>query len=105
MPNKLAWDLLHDFQVIIGIGKDFPEDSVRGSQALYTANRIMNVFSAGDDRSIVEALKISREFLNAKNGDAQHEVYAVGHCHIGILHIYLCYNEANRIRHWLAMAV
>ena len=65
----------------------------------------MNVFSAGDDRSIVEALKISREFLNAKNGDAQHEVYAVGHCHIGILHIYLCYNEANRIRHWLAMAV
>ncbi|KAG1178970.1 hypothetical protein G6F70_004929 [Rhizopus microsporus] len=82
VPNKLAWDLLHDFQVIIGIGKDFPEDSVRGSQALYTANRIMNVFSAGDDRSIVEALKISREFLNAKNGDAQHEVYAVGHCHI-----------------------
>lgn len=74
---------MHDFQIILGMGKDLEENSLRGSQALFTAHRITNAFQAGDDRSIMEGLKIAREFLNARNGDAQHEVYAVGHCHIG----------------------
>ncbi|KAG0742732.1 hypothetical protein G6F57_010501 [Rhizopus arrhizus] len=84
VPNKLAWELLYDFQVIFGMGKDLPEDSLRGSQALYTANQIINVFHAGDDRSIIEGLKMAHEFLNARNGDAQHEIHAVGHCHIDV---------------------
>ncbi|KAI9276187.1 galactose mutarotase-like domain-containing protein [Sporodiniella umbellata] len=82
VPNKIAWELLYDFQVIFGMGKDLAEDSLRGSQALYTANRITNAFQTGNDQSLIEGLRIAREFLSAKNGDSQHEVYAVGHCHI-----------------------
>lgn len=82
VPNKLAWELLHDFQIILGMAKDLPEDSLRGSQALFTANNIINVFERGNDQSIREGLKIAQEFLIAKNGDSQHEIFATGHCHI-----------------------
>ncbi|KAI8098364.1 galactose mutarotase-like domain-containing protein [Gilbertella persicaria] len=82
VPNKIAWDLLYDFQIILGMAKDLPEDSLRGSQALYTANRIINQFIPGDDDSITQGLEIAQSFLGSKNGDAQHEIIAVGHCHI-----------------------
>ncbi|KAF7726851.1 Glycoside hydrolase, 38 vacuolar alpha mannosidase [Apophysomyces ossiformis] len=82
VPNKLAWDLLYDFQIILGMAKDLPQDSLRAAQALRTANAIVNTFRPGDDRSIMECLDISARFLSAKNGDSQHQIHAVGHCHI-----------------------
>ncbi|GAA5797506.1 hypothetical protein HPULCUR_002894 [Helicostylum pulchrum] len=82
VPNKLAWELLHDFQIILGMAKELPEDSVRGSQALFCANNIINVFLPGDDQSLRDGLKIAQEFLSFKNGDSQHEIFAIGHCHI-----------------------
>lgn len=82
VPNKLAWNLLYDFQIILGMAKDLPEDSLRGSQALYTANAIINAFQPGNDGSLLQGSRIASEFLAAKNGDAQHEIIAVGHCHI-----------------------
>lgn len=82
VPNKLAWELLYDFQIIFGMAKELGEDSLRGSQALFCANNIINVFIPGDDQSLRQGLKIAQEFLLSKNGDAQHEIYAIGHCHI-----------------------
>lgn len=82
VPNKLAWDMLYDFQIILGMAKDLPEDSLRGSQALFTANKIINAFSSNDDTSMIRGLEIANTFLKAKNGDAQHEIFAIGHCHI-----------------------
>lgn len=82
VPNKLAWELLYDFQTIFGMAKELAEDSLRGSQALFCANNIINVFVPGDDQSLRQGLKIAQEFLVSKNGDAQHEIYAIGHCHI-----------------------
>lgn len=83
MPNKLAWRLLYDFQIILGMSRDLPQESLRAAQALHTANRIVNVFRAGDDRTLEEGIRIAAEFLGAKNGDSQHEITALGHCHIG----------------------
>ncbi|KAI7899040.1 glycosyl hydrolases family 38 N-terminal domain-containing protein [Cokeromyces recurvatus] len=82
VPNKLAWNLLYDFQIILGMARDFPEDSLRGTQALYTANNIVNAFIPDDDNSILKGLEIAHEFLKLRNGEAQHEIYAIGHCHI-----------------------
>lgn len=82
VPNKLAWELLHDFQIILGMAKELPEDSVRGSQALFCANQIINVFRPGDDQSLRQGLEIADAFLKLKNGDSQHEIFAIGHCHI-----------------------
>lgn len=87
MPNRRAWDLLYDFQIILGMARDLPPDSLRAAQALNTANTIVNVFRPGSDSSLEECLKIARQFLSAKNGDAQHEITALGHCHIGKLFI------------------
>ncbi|KAI9286060.1 galactose mutarotase-like domain-containing protein [Umbelopsis sp. AD052] len=82
VPNKLAWKLLYDFQIILGMSRDLPQDSLRAAQALHTANRIVNVFRAGDDRTLEEGIRIASEFLGAKNGDSQHVITALGHCHI-----------------------
>ncbi|KAL1928348.1 hypothetical protein VTP01DRAFT_2704 [Rhizomucor pusillus] len=82
VPNRRAWDLLYDFQIILGMARDLPPDSLRAAQALNTANTIVNVFRPGSDSSLEECLKIARQFLSAKNGDAQHEITALGHCHI-----------------------
>ncbi|ORZ07655.1 galactose mutarotase-like domain-containing protein [Absidia repens] len=82
VPNKPVWNLLYDYQVILGMAKDLEPDSLRASQAMYTANRIVNTFVPGDDSTVNHCLAISAEFLSAKNGDAQHEIHALGHCHI-----------------------
>lgn len=65
------------------MSRDLPQESLRAAQALHTANRIVNVFRAGDDRTLEEGIRIAAEFLGAKNGDSQHEITALGHCHIG----------------------
>ncbi|CAO3640016.1 unnamed protein product [Cunninghamella blakesleeana] len=82
VPNKLAWRLLYDYQIILSMAKELEPESIRGTQALYTANRILNAFTPGDDFSLLNCLEIASEFLSAKNGDAQHEIHAIGHCHI-----------------------
>ncbi|KAL0082850.1 glycoside hydrolase family 38 protein [Phycomyces blakesleeanus] len=82
VPNKLAWDLLYDYQIILGMAKDLHAESTRAAQALYTANKIINAFRPGDDSTLPLCLAIAADFLKAKNGDAQHEIHALGHCHI-----------------------
>ncbi|KAI9312271.1 galactose mutarotase-like domain-containing protein [Dichotomocladium elegans] len=82
VPNKRAWDLLYDFQIILGMARDLSQDSLRAAQALNTANNIVNKFIPGSDESIERCLQIASTFLNAKNGDSQHEIIALGHCHI-----------------------
>ncbi|ORX61679.1 hypothetical protein DM01DRAFT_1316510 [Hesseltinella vesiculosa] len=82
VPNKLAWQLLYDFQIILGMARDLGSETLRASHAMYVANRIVNAFRPDNDDSILECLAISGEFMTSKNGDAQHEIYALGHCHI-----------------------
>ncbi|GBC03648.1 hypothetical protein RclHR1_05230010 [Rhizophagus clarus] len=82
VPNKDAWDLFYDFQVILDMAKEIPNDTVRSAQALYIANNIVNVFRPGDNKTILEGRKIAQEFLKNKNGSTQHKLTAVGHCHI-----------------------
>ncbi|KAG9297720.1 hypothetical protein G9A89_011235 [Geosiphon pyriformis] len=82
VPNKAAWNLLYDFQIIRGMAKDLPRDSIRSSQALYVANDIINAFRPNEEKSIEKGLEIAKEFLKNKNGSTQHRLIAVGHCHI-----------------------
>lgn len=83
VPHEKAWELLYDFQIILDIAKELPDDSMKASQALYTANKIVNAFQPHEDSSIEEALTISKEFLRHKNGSSdQFKLTAVGNCHI-----------------------
>ncbi|CAJ0832316.1 13763_t:CDS:10 [Entrophospora sp. SA101] len=80
--NEEAWNLFYDFQIIRGVVKDLPANSVRSAQALTTANSIINKFQLGNDESIKECRKIAKKFFENKNGSSQHNLIAVGHCHI-----------------------
>ena len=82
VPNKDAWGLFYDFQIIIDMAKEIPNDTVQSVQALYIANNIVNVFQRGDNESIIEGRRVAKEFLKNKNGSTQHRLTAVGHCHI-----------------------
>lgn len=82
VPNKDAWGLFYDFQIILDSAKEIPNDTVRSAQALYIANNIVNVFKPGDNKTVIEGRKIAQEFLKNKNGSTQHKLTAVGHCHI-----------------------
>ncbi|CAI2163478.1 3771_t:CDS:10 [Funneliformis geosporum] len=95
VPNKDAWGLFYDFQIILDMAKEIPEDTVRSAQALYIANNIINVFRPGDNKSILECRKMAQEFLKNKNGSTQHKLTAVGHCHIDTAWLWP-YDETKR---------
>ncbi|KAI7865191.1 galactose mutarotase-like domain-containing protein [Spinellus fusiger] len=82
VPNTVAWDLFYNYQVIFGMAKDLEETSVRAVQALSTVNQIVNSFRPGDEAALLACLDLSEKFLMAKNGDSQHKVHSMGHCHI-----------------------
>ncbi|KAI8982058.1 galactose mutarotase-like domain-containing protein [Mycotypha africana] len=64
--------LFYDYQIILGMARDLPEDSLRGLQALFAANKILNVFNPNDEELIDNAIMQG----------LTHTIYAVGHCHI-----------------------
>lgn len=95
------------------MARDLPQDSLRAAQALNTANNIVNTFIPGNDESIERCLQIASHFLSAKNGDSQHEVVALGHCHIGKSGLYgwvdlgcgnACILIISIARYWMALA-
>ncbi|XP_064614713.1 alpha-mannosidase 2C1-like [Liolophura sinensis] len=79
--DNQAFQLYLDFEIIIGMAKHLGENNERGNEAMLTANRMVNQVVANGG-SYENALKISKAFLTQKNGESQHVVYAVGHCHI-----------------------
>ncbi|RUP49391.1 hypothetical protein BC936DRAFT_142630 [Jimgerdemannia flammicorona] len=100
VPNKRAWALYHDFEIIRSFIHDTPENTQRQHDALYAANEIVNVFKPGDDNSIERGLSIASEWLRKRGGDGQHRVTAIGNCHIGkylqhCLALALCRNQTQ----------
>jgi len=94
-PNMEVWNLLYDFQIIASMAKNLPENSSRGSQALYTADKIINVFDPKNKESWTEARKVAAEFLSKHTGEAAHNVYAIGNCHIDTAWLWP-YDETKR---------
>jgi alpha-mannosidase len=84
IPNKPVTKILYDFQIIAGLAKELPADSQRGCDALFYANKICNTFMPNDPSSWTRCHAIAQEFFETtRNGDnPQHEVTAIGHCHI-----------------------
>ncbi|XP_075064270.1 alpha-mannosidase 2C1 [Mixophyes fleayi] len=75
-------ELLLDFEVLYDMAKLLGEDNQRSFQALYVANQMINVCDVNDPGTFAAVRKLSSTFFNQKNGDSQHIVHAVGHCHI-----------------------
>ncbi|KAG2470848.1 MA2C1 mannosidase, partial [Polypterus senegalus] len=58
------------------------ENDQRGYQALYVANEMVNVCDVQNPNTFSAARKLAKKFFSEKNGDSQHTVHAMGHCHI-----------------------
>lgn len=80
--NRDVRELLTDFEMLVDIVKLLGEGEQRGYQALFTANEMVNVCDPADPSSFASARSLAQKFLSQKNGESQHVVHAMGHCHI-----------------------
>ncbi|PFX33378.1 Alpha-mannosidase 2C1 [Stylophora pistillata] len=78
-----VYEVLMDLTVLIDLAKNLPQESPRAFQALYTANDIVNACQdLSNKASLQRAHEIAARFLTQTNGESQHQVHAVGNCHI-----------------------
>ncbi|KAJ2694514.1 Glycoside hydrolase, 38 vacuolar alpha mannosidase [Coemansia sp. IMI 209128] len=80
--NEPVLALYYDLQVINDMANRITEESPRSWQALSAANAIVNVFEHTDLSTVEPAREIARQFFKAQGGDSNHQVYAIGNCHI-----------------------
>ncbi|CAO3644807.1 unnamed protein product [Cunninghamella blakesleeana] len=81
VPNYQVQSLYHDLTIIKGIAYDTFNESVRARTALNVLNEIINQFTS-DPECVIHCLKIANEFLSKQGGVGQHQVTAIGNCHI-----------------------
>ncbi|KAI1319805.1 Glycoside hydrolase, 38 vacuolar alpha mannosidase [Mortierella claussenii] len=83
VPNKAAWQLFYDMQIILGMANELPDDTARAQEALYALNNVIDSYDRQDlDTALKNGLKITGKFLSKKAAPEVHRVTAVGNCHI-----------------------
>ncbi|XP_064169237.1 alpha-mannosidase 2C1 [Anguilla rostrata] len=80
--NHNVRELLTDFEMLVDIVKCLGEGEQRGYQALFTVNEMVNLCDPADPSSFAAAHALAQKFFSQKNGQSQHTVHAMGHCHI-----------------------
>ncbi|XP_069837923.1 alpha-mannosidase 2C1 isoform X2 [Dendropsophus ebraccatus] len=80
--NRDVQELLLDFEILYDMARLLGEDNQRSFQALYVANQMVNLCDVNNPDSFTIVRKLSSEFFSQKNGDSQHSIHAMGHCHI-----------------------
>lgn len=58
------------------------EENQRSFQALYTANQMVNVCDVTDPSTFPAARDLAAAIFSQRNGESQHTIHAMGHCHI-----------------------
>lgn len=58
------------------------EENQRSFQALYAANQMVNVCDVTDPATFPAARSLAAAVFNQRNGESQHTIHAMGHCHI-----------------------
>uniref|UniRef100_A0A4W6DHV0 Alpha-mannosidase 2C1 n=1 Tax=Lates calcarifer TaxID=8187 RepID=A0A4W6DHV0_LATCA len=80
--NRNVRELLTDFEMLIDIVKELGEGEQRGYQALFTVNEMVNLCDPANSSSFSKVHNLAQKFFNQRNGESQHTVHAMGHCHI-----------------------
>ncbi|KAG0023171.1 Glycoside hydrolase, 38 vacuolar alpha mannosidase [Podila clonocystis] len=79
VPNKAAWHLFYDMQIILGMANELPSDSARGQEALWTCNQVIDHFERHNlEGSLQKCLLIAKTFLSKTGSASGHRVTAVG---------------------------
>ncbi|XP_008941963.1 PREDICTED: alpha-mannosidase 2C1, partial [Merops nubicus] len=80
--NRDVYELLVDLEILLDMAKVLGEEDQRSFQALYTANQMINVCDVTDPSTFPAARDLAATIFRQKNGESQHTIHAVGHCHI-----------------------
>lgn len=80
--NRNVRDLLTDFEMLVDIVKQLGEGEQRGYQALFTANEMVNICDSANPCTYPKVHALADKFFSQRNGQSQHTVHAMGHCHI-----------------------
>lgn len=80
--DPLVRHLLIDLDLLAQIAKSV--SGQRGKQAMFTANHIINtlVLHTFSPPALTQCRRMAMDFLRQRNGDSQHTLHAVGHCHL-----------------------
>nr|XP_034968274.1 alpha-mannosidase 2C1 [Zootoca vivipara] len=80
--NRDVHELLVDFEILLDMAKLLGEENQRSFQALYTANRMINLCDVANPSTFAAVHELACSVFGQKNGESQHAIHAMGHCHI-----------------------
>ncbi|KAF9572872.1 Glycoside hydrolase, 38 vacuolar alpha mannosidase [Mortierella alpina] len=83
VPNKTAWKLFYDMQIIVGMANELPNESARAQETLRVCNKVIDSYDWHDvEGTLQKCLQITGAFLSKKSAPDVHRITAVGNCHI-----------------------
>ncbi|XP_061856666.1 alpha-mannosidase 2C1 isoform X1 [Colius striatus] len=80
--NRDVYELLMDLEILLDMAQLLGEENQRSFQALYTANQMVNMCDVTDPSTFSAARDLAAAIFSQRNGESQHTIHAVGHCHI-----------------------
>uniref|UniRef100_A0A8C3LKI4 Alpha-mannosidase 2C1 n=1 Tax=Chrysolophus pictus TaxID=9089 RepID=A0A8C3LKI4_CHRPC len=80
--NRDVYELLVDLEILLDMAQLLGEENQRSFQALYAANQIVNVCDVKDPSTFPAAQELAAAIFSQRNGESQHTIHAMGHCHI-----------------------
>ncbi|XP_017672506.1 PREDICTED: alpha-mannosidase 2C1 isoform X2 [Lepidothrix coronata] len=80
--NRDVYELLVDLEILLDMARLLGEENQRSFQALYTANQMVNVCDVMDPSTFPAARDLAAAIFSQRNGESQHTIHAMGHCHI-----------------------
>lgn len=81
--DPVAWALIHDLTLLSSLAENLP-DSPRRTQALYTANDVINAVDVSDPLTYDAGRQIAAKFLSCENGQSQVVIHSMLHSHIDL---------------------
>ncbi|XP_047937398.2 alpha-mannosidase 2C1 isoform X1 [Anser cygnoides] len=80
--NRDVYELLVDLEILLDMARLLGEENQRSFQALYAANQMVNVCDVTDPATFPAARDLAAAIFGQRNGESQHSIHAMGHCHI-----------------------
>uniref|UniRef100_A0A8B9J1X2 Mannosidase alpha class 2C member 1 n=1 Tax=Amazona collaria TaxID=241587 RepID=A0A8B9J1X2_9PSIT len=80
--NRDVYELLVDLEILLDMAQLLGEENQRSFQALCTANQMVNVCDVMDPSTFPAARALAAAVFSQRNGESQHTIHAMGHCHI-----------------------
>ncbi|XP_046852130.1 alpha-mannosidase 2C1-like isoform X2 [Xenia sp. Carnegie-2017] len=80
--DRDCYQLIMDLKILLGMARHLPQDNLRASNALFVANDILNKCDVTKRETFKLCHELAERFFNQKNGEGQHVIHAIGHCHI-----------------------